>query len=101
MTTSPRDGDRVRAVEDSREATVVEGVLRLRLVPSLDYVQVHVIGPPGYFWSVDPASVEVIEPEVAFVPDDELEDPLRKQPGWRRITDLHAAMAEGLSLIHI
>ena len=38
MTTGPREGDLVRAVEDSREATVVEGVLRLRLVPSLDYM---------------------------------------------------------------
>ena len=93
---SPQDGDLVRAVEASREAEIVEGVLRLRHVPSLDYVQVHVIGPPGYFFRVDPASVEVIRRGVEPVSADELEDPLRGDPGWRRITDLDTAIAEGL-----
>jgi hypothetical protein len=91
-----RDGDLVRAVENTRQPGTVEGILRLRHVPSLDYVQVHVLGLDGGYFSVDPASVEVIRHGVGFVSDEDLADPLRGEPGWRRIIELDAAIAEGL-----
>jgi hypothetical protein len=90
-----QDGDLVRARIDDRNAEVVVGVLRLRHVPSLNYVQVHVVTDDG-FERVDPASVEVIEVGAFVVSNSDLEDPLKGDPGWRRITDLDAAISEGL-----
>lgn len=57
-----RSGDRVRAKVVEREGGMVEGILDLGYVSSLDYFQVHVILPDdGGSVSVDPTSVEVLE----------------------------------------
>lgn len=82
-------------MEDSRDRQAVEGVLRLRHIPSLDYVQVRVEEELGQ-WFVDPASVTVVRQGVAVVGDEEVVDLVRGDPGWRRITDLELATAEGL-----
>ena len=91
-----RTGDWVRAREDSRDRPVVEGVLQIRYVPSLDYAQVLVLGYDGRSYDVEPDSVEVLRP--AAVPVEELEKDawLRSDPRWRRIADLDQARAEGL-----
>jgi hypothetical protein len=74
---------------------VVEGILRLRYVPSLDCVQVHVL--TGDAWaSVDPATVEVVRAGAAVVSDEDLDDPLQGDPRWRRVTDFDQAIADGL-----
>ena len=91
-----RDGDLVRAVTSDRDANVVSGVLRLRHVPSLDYVQVHLQDEEGSWHRINPCSVTVVEAGVHVVPTRELDDPLVGEPGWRRVVDLDQAIAEGL-----
>ena len=91
---APRTGDLVRARVDARDGPIVEGVLHLRHVPALGYVQVMVDGNLGY--AVDPASIEVIRRGVTPVEQLERTDPLRTDPGWRRIVDLDEAQREGL-----
>ena len=54
-TTGARNGDLVRAGVDDRDARTVIGTLRLRHVPSLNYVQVIVENDDGWFW-IDPAN---------------------------------------------
>lgn len=89
----PRDGDLVRAVEDKREGKTVEGLLVLRYVPKLEYVQVMVATSLGTWRDVDPATIEVLEPGEPHVDRD---DPVGHQEGWREVTDLDAAIAAGL-----
>jgi hypothetical protein len=86
-----RSGDLVRARTSDRAAEVVEGILHLRLVPMLGYVQVNVGGH-----SVEPATVEVLE--CGALDPDTLDrgDPLIHDPGWRPVHDLDRAVAEGL-----
>lgn len=86
-----RTGDWVRARKDRRETIIVEGVLFVRYIPGLNYVQVHVAGHP-----VEPDSVEVVTPR--FMPPEEVHstDPMMAEPGRRSIDDLDQARAEGL-----
>jgi hypothetical protein len=86
----------VRAVDDDRDAAVVEGVLHLRYVPSLNYVQVDVVVDGDGLHSVRPDSIEVVQPDAVAVEDLEAEDPLLDETGWRRIVDLQQAEDEGL-----
>jgi hypothetical protein len=88
-------GDRVRARTADRRATAVEGVLHLRHVPSLGYVQVLVLADEGTH-SVDPASIEVIQMDTVQAETLERDDPLRNEPGWRPVRDLEDARAAGL-----
>ncbi len=88
-------GDLVRARVDDRDAERVEGVLHLRYIPARDYVQVRVLNDVGGFL-VDPASVEVIHRAVVTVGELEDSDPVRGEPGWRRVTDLDQACRDGL-----
>lgn len=88
-------GDLVRAVTADRSADVVEGVLQLRHVPALDYVQVLVLGDERS-WFVDPASIEVLESGLVDPAQLEADDPVRHDPGWRSHRDLAEAMAAGL-----
>lgn len=90
----PRNGDWVRARVDTRDPTYVVGVLHLRHVPSLDYVQVNV--DSGRLHDVDPRSIEVLRPQVVSIAKLEEGDPIKDVPGWRRIVDLGQAIAEGL-----
>ena len=90
----PRTGDLVRARVDPRDGSIVEGVLHLRHIPTLDYVQVRVYGDFGY--EVDPSSIEVVRRGVMSVEELEKSDPVRGDPGWRRIVDLDEAQREGL-----
>ena len=92
---SPRSGDWVRAVADSRDAEAVEGILHLRYVPSLRYVQVNVIADGG-LRNVRHDSIEVVRPGEVPVGELEASDPLVGDEGWRRILDMDQARAEGL-----
>ncbi len=96
---SPASGDRVRAVEDCRSARQVEGILNLRFVPSLSYVQVEVHTSGGLF-NVDPRTIKVIEPAVFTVEALEANDPITNDPSWRRIVDLAQAAEEDLLRLH-
>jgi hypothetical protein len=93
---SPRTGDWVTAISDNRDAKLVEGVLHLRHVPSLGYVQVLV--HDTRLEDVNPDSIQVIRP--AAMPIEELEgsDPLRNEPTWRRIESLDDARSADLLL---
>lgn len=91
---SPASGDRVRAVEERRSARHVEGILYLRFVPSLSYVQVEVLTSEAMF-DVDPRTIEVIEPAVVTIEALEAKDPITQDPSWRRILDLAQAAEEG------
>lgn len=89
------DGDWVRAIEDAVDGRIVEGVLRLRHVPLRDYVQVVVENDAGsYIVAAD--TVDVMRPGVAVVDDEDVDDPLRGDIGWRRVTSLPAARRDGL-----
>jgi hypothetical protein len=92
----PRSGDRVRANRSNRDALEVEGILYLRYVPSLDYVQVTLLDESGRLDNVNPATVKVVEAGVVDIEQLEDGEPLIGDPGWRRVTDLDAAIAEGL-----
>ena len=70
-------------------------MLHLRYIPARDYVQVRVLNDEGGFL-VDPASVEVIQRAVVTVGELEDSDPVRGEPGWRRVTDLDQACRDGL-----
>lgn len=97
---TPASGDHVRAVEDRRSARLVEGILYLRFVPSLSYVQVQVLTSEAMF-TVDPRTIEVIKPAVVTIEALEVEDPITKDPSWRRIEDLaQAAAGDGLLEAH-
>jgi hypothetical protein len=96
---SPASGDRVSAVEDRRAARHVQGILNLRFVPSLSYVQVEVLTSEGLF-DVDPRTIEVIEPAVATIEALEADDPITKDPSWRRIVNLAQAAEEDLLELH-
>jgi hypothetical protein len=93
--TGPRTGDWVRALGVERDAGVIEGALHLRYVPSLDYVQVNV-NRDGRLYGVHASSIEVLRPGAVPVADLEANDPVRHDPGWRSVTDLDQARAEGL-----
>ena len=80
--------------EDSRDRPIVEGVLHIRYVPSRRYVQVMV----GRH-DVEPDSIEVLRPGAVPVEEVEPNEPLRSDPGWRKILDLNQARAEGL--VHV
>ncbi len=88
-------GDRVRARTADRDASEVVGILRLRHIAGLDYVQVYVILDGGSV-AVDPASVEVLEASVVPVRTLERGDPMVRHVGWRRISSLADAIEEGL-----
>jgi hypothetical protein len=92
----PRSGDRVRANRSNREALEVEGILYLRYVPSLDYVQVTLLDESGRLDNVNPATIKVVEAGVVDIEQLEDGEPLIGEPGWRRVTDLDAAIADGL-----
>ena len=92
---SPASGDWVRAVVDNRDAETVEGILHLRYVPSLRYVQVNVIADGG-LRNVRHDSIEVLRPGAVKVGELEASDPLVGDEGWRRILDMDQARAEGL-----
>jgi hypothetical protein len=81
---------------DSRDRPAIEGVLQLRFVPSLNYVQVLVLRRGGGYDDVEPDSVEVLRRGAVSVEDIEAGEPLISEPGWRRIADLDQARAEGL-----
>ena len=85
----------MRARTADREATEVEGVLHLRYVPALNYVQVNLL-KDGAVFDADPRSIQVLDPGVE--PPERLEevDPLRGDADWRPIRDLDAAQAAGL-----
>jgi len=91
----PMDGDLVTGIEDRLDGGEVLGVLRLRYVPLLDYVQAVVETPEGAQF-VDPGSVRVVRLAFDVVQDDDLNEPLRDDPGWRRVVSLDAARADGL-----
>ncbi len=91
----PRTGDLVRARTDERDASVVEGVLHLRFVPALNYVQVIVLNDDGAY-NVDPDSIEILQASVAKAKDIERNDPLRGELGWRPMGSLEEAQAKGL-----
>lgn len=92
---SPCSGDRVRAVVDERSAGMVEGVLHLRHVPRLGYVQVLVLDEQRA-WSVRAESIEVLEQQVVSLEQLEASDPLVGDPDWRRVTTISEATEEGL-----
>ena len=92
---SPRTGDRVRAERSHRDATPVTGILHLRFIPSLNYVQVNVVLDSGRSVSVDPQSVGVVEAGVVPVEELEANDPVVSDPGWRRVIDLDGATSRG------
>jgi hypothetical protein len=92
----PSSGDRVRANRSSRDASQVEGILFLRYVPSLDYVQVTLLDERGGLHHLDPTTIEVVEAGVVDIEQLEKDEPLTGDPGWRRITDLETAIAAGL-----
>jgi hypothetical protein len=94
---SPRSGDRVLAVVDSRDAETVEGILHIRYVPLLQYAQVNVI-VDGRLRSVRPESIEVIRRGEVPVRELEAPDPVVGDDGWRRIVDIDQARDEGLLL---
>lgn len=96
MTHSPRTGDRVVAVPDRRNSTAVEGILHLRHVPIWNYVQVLVIDGRGTPVEVRADTIEVLD--VGVVPAEQVEatDPLREEPGRRRIKSLEQARQLGL-----
>src|SRR5579862_1686638 len=86
-----RGGDLVRARASGRSAEVIEGVLHLRFVPLLGYVQVWVGRSQA-----DPATVEVLERAVVDPDLLDRECGLSQDAGWRAVHDLDAAIAEGL-----
>lgn len=91
----PRNGDWVRARVDTRDPTFVVGVLVLRHVPRLNYVQVCVeAGERSHF--VDPGSIEVLKPRLLSLEELEEGDPVTYDAGWRRFVDLDDAIAQGL-----
>jgi hypothetical protein len=92
---APTSGDLVTAVTANRDASKITGILQLRYVPSLDYVQV-LVRDGDRVVSVDPDSVEVIERHVVPVERLEHGDPLVGSPGWRRLDDLDDAVRQGL-----
>lgn len=93
---SPSSGDWVKALIDERNPRQIEGVLHLRLVPLLNYVQVNVIEDgDGHVHSVNPDSIEVLRPGAVNIADLEA-DELIGDKGWRRIADLNQAHTEGL-----
>jgi hypothetical protein len=85
----------VLAVVDDRDAETVEGVLHLRYVPSLRYVQVHVIVDDGQC-DVRHDSIRVLRRGAVPVEELEAEDPLVGDEGWRRILDVDQARADGV-----
>lgn len=92
---SPQSGDLVRAAVDSRDGETVEGVLHIRHVPSLDYVEITVAAD-GRSCPVVPESVEVIQPGRAAAKDLEAGDPLPEAPGSRVIASLDEVARAGL-----
>lgn len=93
--TGPGAGDRVRAIVDRRGDEVVEGILNLRYIPSLDYIQVNVVVDRN-IRSVRPDSVVCLEAGCVAPEALEAIDPLYGRPGWRPVRDLADAMASGL-----
>jgi len=90
-------GDLVRARLSDRDTEPVEGILHLRYVPNLDYVQVNVQTDKGDA-PIDPASVEVIQQSVVSPDSLDREDPLFDFPGWRAFHDLDQAITDELVL---
>jgi hypothetical protein len=91
----PMSGDLVRARTSDRDAVVVEGVLHLRYVPMLHYVQVAVdVGDLSH--AVDPVSVEVLTRGVVDPDFMDLRDPVFDTPGWHAEHDLEQAVAHGM-----
>ena len=88
-------GDRVRARTADRDASEVVGILHLRYIATLDYVQVNV-NLDGRLVPVDPASVEVLDTAVVPVRTLERGDPMVRVVGWRRIVSLADAIEAGL-----
>lgn len=85
----------MRAVVDNRDAETVEGILHLRYVPSLRYVQAHVI-LDDLRWDVRHDSIVLVRPRAVPVEELEASDPLVGEEGWRRILDMDQARAEGV-----
>jgi hypothetical protein len=90
-----RSGDLVRALTANRDAKAVEGILHLRYIPGLDYVQVNV-NVDGRLVPVDPASVDVVRRRAVPIGRLEADDPTVSVDGWRRVDDLDDAIVEGL-----
>jgi len=88
---SASSGDWVSAQLDTRDATTIEGILYLRYVPALAYVQVRVDGH-----NVDPHSVIILRPGAISIESLEEGDPVVSDPAWRRIPDLDTARSERL-----
>lgn len=93
----PRSGDLVRAFEDRRRAMLLEGILYIRYVPILDYVQVAVI-EDGHLYDADPETIEVLRRAAVSVETLVRDDPLRSTRGWRQVDTLDQARAQGLVL---
>lgn len=93
---APQSGDLVQAERSHRDASPVTGILNLRFVPSTDCVHVDVILEDSRSVSVDPASIEVISGGVVPIGELEVGDPVVADPGWRRVSDLHEAVGDGL-----
>lgn len=89
-----RSGDQVRALT-GEGGKPVEGVLVLRYVPALDYVQVLAAQKDGDAVPVVPDSVEVVTTQVATPEELERDDPLRGDEGWRPVRDMDEARRIG------
>lgn len=86
-----RKGDLVRAYTDDRTGEWVEGILTIRYVALLNYIQVS-----GGDRFVDAATVTVIQRDVATPDAMDPDDPLFTEPGWRPYHDIDEALATGL-----
>ena len=93
---NPRTGDWVTARLASGRGERVEGLLDVRHVPALDYVQVEVLLPSGALRSVDPDTVVVLEEQRVPTERVQADDPLRGDEGWRPVASVTEARAAGL-----
>lgn len=91
-----RKGDLVRARGGGSDRETVEGILNLRYRKAWNRVLVDVILPSGLSVSVDPKSVEVLEPGKMSADLLDSRDPLCWEDGVLPIRDLDAAMRQGL-----
>jgi hypothetical protein len=90
-----KKGDLVRAKSSGPDRATVEGILNLRYRKAWNRVLVDVMTSKGPV-SVDPRSVEVLEPRKVLPEVLDAADPMSWEDGVRSIRDLDAALAEGL-----
>lgn len=88
-------GDLVRAKSAGPDHATVEGILNLRYRKAWNRVLVDVMTTHGPV-SVDPRSVQVLEAKKVRPETLDAADPISWEDGTRVITDLDAALAEGL-----